>query len=106
MLLQTSPPPIVRPFTPPVKRGVCFHVDKPCFVLEAPKNKKSHSFEKLRLKYYKNRMSSAVEISKDPDMNMTLNEIKTGVKTSDRARLSLAVYLLGVLIIFGFVNRY
>lgn len=45
-------------------------------------------------------MRSAADISKSFDVKETLVEIKTGVKLSDRMRLSLTVYLLGVLIIF------
>lgn len=87
------PPPLMIQHHHQQKRGICFHVDKPCFVLDAPKNK-------ARLEYYKKRMRSAADISKSFDVKETLVEIKTGVKLSDRMRLSLTVYLLGVLIIF------
>ena len=46
------------------------------------------------------RMNTYVNKSRDPDMNMSLNEIRTGVKVSDRMLLSLEVYLLGALVIF------
>lgn len=94
-----TPPAIITPF----RRGVCFHVDKPCFKLEQkPQKNREVPFRK---DYYINRMKTAAKNVQSPDMNMTLNEIKTGVKTSERARLSLEVYLLGVLVIFGFVNK-
>ena len=82
------PPTIVRPHQP-VRRGVCFHVE--------PK-------KEFPLRYI-NRMKLAAKNAQSPDMNMTLNEIKTGVKTSDRVRLSLGVYLLGVLAIFMSVKK-
>lgn len=85
---------------PQQKRGVCFHVDKPCFTLKAPVNKTHKSYEKLRLNYYINRMKSSVEIAKSPDMNMTLNEIKTGITATERAKSALFVYLVGVIFIF------
>lgn len=89
-------PPVVIPA--PVKRGVCIN-EHHCFVLKAPPVK-AQKENTLRTQYYINRMRMQVKKAQDPDMNMTLNEIKTGVKTSERAALSLAVYLLGVLAIF------
>lgn len=71
----------------------------------APKNKgvsldKSPLLDKTRRNYYVHRIKSFSKKAQDPDMNMTLNEIRTGVKTSERMTLSLLVYLLGVLVIF------
>lgn len=77
-------------------RGICFHVTKPCFTLNPPKNKK----HKESTHYYTQRMKSFAKYAQSPDMNMTLKEIRTGVKTSDRIKMSLFVYLLGVLAIF------
>lgn len=93
----TEPPAIVTPN----KRGICISVNKPCFVLNAPKNKAPQLKEnKLRTEYYIHRMKSLAKSAQDPDMNMSLNEIKTGIKVSDRMKMSLFVYLLGALIIF------
>lgn len=85
----------------PVRRGVCISVDKKCFVLDAPKNKAPNLVEsKARLGYHVQRIKSIAKSARDPDMNMTLNEIRTGVKLSDRMLLSLEVYLIGALLIF------
>lgn len=101
--VEVPPPPtIVRPHQP-VRRGVCFHVDKPCFTIEPRKNTKKEI--PFRKEYYVNRIKTMAKSAQDPDMNMSLNEIKTGVKTSDRVRLSLGVYLLGVLAIFMSVKK-
>lgn len=94
-----TPPPIVIEHHQ--KRGICFHVDKPCFTLQAPKNKTHKSYEKFRLNYYKNRIQSIAKTAQSPDINMSLNEIRTGVTRSERVKASLFVYLLGVLVIFG-----
>lgn len=85
----------------PVRRGVCFSVDRPCFVLEAPKPK-SIPMTGPRIEYYKSRMEHHVRSVRDPDMNMSLNEIRTGIKRSDRMAASLVVYILGVLAIIAF----
>lgn len=90
-----TPPPIVIEHHQ--KRGFCFHVDKPCFTIEAPKNKT----KKLRLKYYKNRITSVAKTAQSPDLNMSLDEIRTGVKRSERVKATLFVYLVGVLVLFG-----
>ncbi len=74
----------------------------------APKNKgvslgkrdKNEFLDKTRRNYYVHRIKTFSKKAQDPDMNMTLNEIRTGVKTSERMTLSLLVYLLGVLVIF------
>ena len=55
---------------------------------------------KIRRNYYVQRIKSFAKKAEDPDMNMSLNEIRTGIKTSERMTLSLLVYLLGVLVIF------
>ena len=75
----------------------------------APKNKgvslgKNEFLDKTRRNYYVHRIKSFSKKAQDPDMNMTLNEIRTGVKTSERMTLSLLVYLIGVLVIFW--NRF
>ena len=90
-----TPPPIVIEHHQ--KRGICFHVDKPCFTLQAPKNKT----EKFRLNYYKNRIESIAKTAQSPDLNMSLDEIRNGFTRSERVKASLFVYLLGVLVIFG-----
>ena len=89
-----EPPPIVN-------RGVCINVKK-CFTLNPPKNKTAPPLKenKLRTSYYIHRIKSIAKKAQDPDMNMSLNEIKTGVKVSDRMKMSLFVYLLGVIFIF------
>lgn len=86
---------------PPPKRGVCINPDK-CFVLKAPKLKEHKTNDAFRTQYYINRMRMHAKSAQSPDMNMTLNEIKTGVKVSERMTLTLEVYLLGVLVIFSF----
>jgi hypothetical protein len=73
---------------PPVKVQVKDHWGK-----GAPLNK-------IRRNYYVQRIKSFAKKAQDPDMNMTLNEIHTGVKTSEQMTLTLLVYLLGVLVIF------
>ena len=93
-----SPPPIIIEHQ---KRGICFHVDKPCFTIETPKNK---PHEKIRLNYYKNRMISIAKSSQSPDLNMSLNEIRTGIKKSEQVKATLFVYIVGVLILFTFIN--
>lgn len=84
----------------PVRKGICFHVDKPCFTLDPPKNK-PHKKDTFRTQYYIQRMKSLSKSAQSPDLNMTLNEIKTGIKTSDRMKFSLLVYLLGVILLFN-----
>lgn len=84
---------------PPIVRGVCLRPNK-CFSMplkKAPPVKENT----LRTQYYINRMRIQVKKAQDPDMNMTLNEIKTGVKVSDRMALALEVYLIGVLLILN-----
>ena len=90
-------PPIVQPA--PVRRGVCIN-ENHCIVLKAPPVKNHGNVDKVRTQYYIQRMKMHVKSAQDPDMNMTLNEIKTGVKVSERMTLTLGVYLLGVLAIF------
>ncbi len=97
---KVTPPPIVIEHQ---KRGICFHVDKPCFTIEAPKNKNNKSFEKVRLNYYINRIKSISKTAQSPDMNMSLDELRTGIKKSERIKATLFVYLVGVIIlVLGF----
>lgn len=97
-ITTTPPPPIIVEHNKQ-KRGVCFHVDKPCFTLEAPKNNK-----KDQLKYYIRRMKAHAKKAQSPDLNMSLNEIRTGTTVEDHVKFSLLVYLLGVIAIF-WINR-
>lgn len=98
MVVIHEPPPIVTQHQTNTK-GICFHVTRPCFTLNPPKNKK-HDV----VKFHTQRMKSFVKYAQSPDMNLTLKEIQTGIKTSDRMKMSLAVYILGVLAIF--LNRF
>ncbi len=91
-----TPPPIVNPA--PLKRGICIS-EKYCFKMDPPKNKEVKKENAFRTQYYIRRMKMHAKKAQDPDMNMTLNEIKTGVKLSERMTLTLTVYLLGVLAI-------
>lgn len=106
MLLHAPPPAVVTTIVHEVvqnKRGICFHVDKPCFVLDvAPKNKKNTT---TRTNYYIHRMKAAAKSAQSPDMNMSLNEIRTGVSVKDHMKFSLLIYLIGVLAIFANLNR-
>lgn len=89
MIETISPPPIVR--------GACISQTK-CFRIEPTHVKKAPPLvAKFRTDYYVNRMKMHVKNAQDPDMNMSLKEIRDGVKISDRMRLSLEVYGLGVL---------
>jgi hypothetical protein len=95
----------VEPSPPPprveVRRGICFRPDKPCFKLDAPKNAPSlKTTNPVKLHYHIQRMKAAVKTSRDPDMFMSIDEIKTGVKKSDRVKATLFLYLVGVLLIF------
>lgn len=101
--LVNNPPPLITEHTQ--KRGVCFRVDKPCFTLQAPVNKTHKSYDKLRLNYYKNRIVSISKTAQSPDLNMSLDEIRTGVTRSERVKATLFVYLLGVLALFGIFLR-
>lgn len=94
-----TPPPLIQTHTNK-KGGICFHVDKPCFKLEPMKNVKQKKDNGFRTAYYIQRIKNVAKTARDPDMNMSLHEIQTGVKTSDRMKMSLFVYLLGVLFIF------
>lgn len=94
-MIEVPPVEIQAPVT--FRRGVCISVEAPCFTLDPPKSK-THKFHKGRVRYY---MQSHVRKAIDPDMNMSLREIRDGVKTSDRIALSMAVYGLGVLFIFS-----
>lgn len=110
MLLHAPPPAVVTTIVHEVqnKRGICFHVEKPCFVLDvAPKNKKNKttSAGAFRTNYYIHRMKAAAKSAQSPDMNMSLNEIRTGVSVKDHMKFSLLVYLIGVLAIFANLNR-
>lgn len=84
---------------PNVVGGICISQNK-CFRLDVPKNKAPSPLSvKLRTNYHVNRMRMHAESARDPDMNMSIKEIRDGVKVSDRVRLSLTVYGLGVLAI-------
>lgn len=101
------PPPhveIVHTVQVPQKRGICFHVDKPCFTLDPPKSKKKTE-NTFRTSYYIQRMKAAAKSAQSPDMNMSLNEIRTGITRSERIKFSLLIYLIGVLAIFATFNR-
>lgn len=87
-----EPPAIVHQ-----KRGVCFHVDMPCFTLDPPKNKKQKQESAFMTRY---RIKKIAKTAQSPDMNMTLNEIRTGITRYDRMKFSFLVYILGVLAIF------
>ena len=90
-IVHVAPPP------PPIGGGICISQNK-CFRIEVPKNKApSPASIKLRTNYYINRMKMHAEHARDPDMNMSLKEIRDGVMVKDRVRLSLTVYGLGVL---------
>ena len=95
--MELHTPPIVQPA--PVRRGVCIS-ENHCLVLNAPPVKHMRTENAFRTRYYIQRMKMHTKNARDPDMNMTLNEIKTGVKVSERMTLTLGVYLLGVLAIF------
>lgn len=99
--IVTSPPPIVVEHQ---KRGVCFHVDKPCFTIKAPENKTHKSYEKVRLNYYKNRIISIAKSAQSPDMDMTIKEIQNGFTREEKVKATLFVYLVGVLILFTFIK--
>jgi hypothetical protein len=45
------------------------------------------------------RMKSVAKIAQSPDMNLTLNEIRTGERVSDKIGATLFVYTLGVFLI-------
>lgn len=94
-----TPPPIVIEHNQ--KRGFCFHVDKPCFTLQAHVNKTHKSYETARLNYHKNRIISLSKTAQSPDLNISLNEIRTGITRSESVKATLFVYLLGVLVLFG-----
>jgi hypothetical protein len=58
-------------------------------------------FEKrARTNYNISRMKTFAKSAQSPDMNMTLNEIRTGVKMTDKIALSLFVYTVCVFIMF------
>lgn len=46
------------------------------------------------------RMKVAAEYARNPDMNLTLKEILTGERVSDKIAMSLFVYFAGVFFIF------
>lgn len=80
---------------PPIVRGICLSPSK-CFSMPPKKAPPV----KDRTQYYIHRMKAHAKSAQDPDMDMSLNEIKTGVKLSERMALTLEVYLLGVLAVF------
>lgn len=85
--------------------GICLAPNK-CFRLQAPKSAPKPKYEEnLRVFHHTQRMRYFAEQAKNPDMNMTLKEIQTGVKVSDRMALSLEVYLIGVLAIFALMEK-
>ena len=58
-------------------------------------------FEKrARTNYHISRMKTFAKSAQSPDMNMTLNEIRTSVKVTDKIAASLFVYTVCVLFIF------
>lgn len=85
--------------------GICLAPNK-CFRLQAPKAAPSPKFqEKLRVLHHTQRMRYFAEKSKNPDMNLSLKEIQTGIQMSDHMALSLEVYLIGVLAIFALMGK-
>lgn len=86
-----EPPPIV------MSRGVCIRPDT-CFSMQAKKAPPvKHTTD---ISGSVKRMKMYAKKAQDPDMNMSLNEIRTGVKVSERMTLAMEVYLAGVLILF------
>lgn len=90
--------------TPPIVRGICLTPDK-CFKLEPHHSKTAPEISKLRIYHHTQRMRYFAEQAKDPDLNLSLKEIQTGVKLSDRIALDLEVYLLGTLAIFWTLGK-
>lgn len=80
-------------------------------VLSAPPVKETRmkpigSFEKkARRHYHISRMKTFAKSAQSPDMNMTLNEIRTGVKMSDKIAATLFVYFVGVFFLFFSIGK-
>lgn len=50
--------------------------------------------------YHVSRMKAAAKSAQSPDMNLTLNEIRTGERLIDKIVVTLFAYTVGVLFIF------
>jgi hypothetical protein len=76
-------------------------------IFEAPPVKKETRMKPVNTlenrtwtKYHVSRMKSASKIAQSPDMNLSLNEILTRERVSDKIAATLFVYTLGVFLIF------
>ena len=99
--IVTNPPQIIVKYQ---QRGVCFHVDKPCFTIKAHENKtQKSSFDKIR---FKNRMISASKTAQSPDMNLTLKEIQNGFTREEKVKATLFVYFSGVMVLLLLFDKF
>lgn len=102
MISLVDNPPVVVPkrITSHSKLSEIVHVFSAPPVKET-RMKPISSFEKhARTNYHVSRMKTFAKSAQSPDMNMTLNEIRTGVKVSDKVAAILFVYVVGVFFLF------
>lgn len=69
--------------------------------IKETKMKPISTFEKrARTSYHISRMKTFAKSAQSPDMNMTLNEIRTGVKVTDRIIVTLFAYTICVFVMY------